>query len=113
MTPPQQTRKGQSLVEFCLLLPLFLSSLALMLVTGIKAIIPYLLSLDVYDLARAHLYGIDQSSCAASSLWPRSFIDVRIDCSAMPQVYVAEAFLKWNSSVSSLGRIFASLWGDQ
>jgi hypothetical protein len=113
MQATQSSRKGQSLVEFCLILPGLLASLTLLVFTGIKAILPYFLSLDLYDLARAHLYGVDQGVCEASSFWPRDLIEVHFDCSAMPQVYIAEAFLKWNEVRWPVGRAVSSLWGAQ
>jgi hypothetical protein len=113
MRDAQNSRKGQSLVEFCLLIPSLMTSLALVLFTGLKSILPFLLSLDLYDLARAHLYGVEQSVCEPSSLWPRALIEVHFDCSAMPRLYVAEAFLKWNEMQWPLARVASSLWGAQ
>jgi hypothetical protein len=113
MRDTRSSRKGQSLVEFCLLLPSFLGSLMFLFLTGIKAILPYLLSLDLFDLARAHLYGVDQGVCEASSYWPQDLFEIHFDCSEMPQIYIAEAYLKWNETRLPVGRVVSSLWGAQ
>lgn len=90
------SKRGQSLVEFCVLLQIFVITLALMMLVSLKALLPFLLQVDLYDLARAHLYENDTDQCEASSLWPRHFIEVNLQCLEIPKHYEAKAFLIWN-----------------
>jgi len=102
-------RRGQSLIEFCLLLPIWSTALSLVLLTAIKSLLPFLLTLDLWDLARAHLYGAHED-CRASSFWPQSLIEVQVSCPKIPDTYLAKSFLIWSDARIPLAEVRYGLW---
>jgi|GEM_PF-3077190 len=63
-------KSGSSLVEFCIISPLLI--LCFMLFYGLNAgsLANSFLSIDLFTLKRAHLYGNDLDFCEASFFWP-------------------------------------------
>jgi|GEM_PF-3038880 len=104
------SNRGQSLVEFCLLLQAWVATASLFFILFLKTLLPYLMTLDLYDLSRAHLYGNDLATCKASSLWPRHLVEVRVVCLKVPEFYSAEAFLIWGQGKIFLARTQYGLW---
>jgi hypothetical protein len=104
--------RGQSVVEFFVVLQAWLLGCAFFLFVATKSLVPYLQQIDLYDLSRAHLYGVGTERCASSSLWPRHLLEVRVTCAEIPSHYVSEAFLVWGGKRIPLSRIEYGLWKE-
>lgn len=104
------SNRGQSLVEFCLALQMWIMSISLLMLLIVKTLVPYLMTLDLYDLSRAHLYGNDLANCRASSLWPRHLVEIRINCIKVPEIYSAEATLLWGETRIPLAQTRYGIW---
>lgn len=80
-----RTRRGQTLVSFCIALPVAIlawgGGLFLFFLLAAKVA----LHLDTYFLARAHLYGHDRDHCAPAHFWRElgygSQLEFKFDCS--------------------------------
>ncbi|MEO6460117.1 MAG: hypothetical protein ABIO95_06680, partial [Bdellovibrionota bacterium] len=87
-------------------------SMLLLAFVALQALLPFLMSVDLYDLTRAHLYGQRLETCEASPLWPRSLIEVEVACVKIPERYEAKGFLVWNETKIPLGEISYGLWSS-
>lgn len=70
---------GQTLLEFVVLINVYFIITGLTVLTLTKTLIPQLLKIDLYDLARSMEYGVT-AQCLASMHWPRLLINPKFIC---------------------------------
>jgi hypothetical protein len=77
----KKRNKGQTLMEFSILLLLFFSTFSLALAQYFHLLVKSYTLLDSYYLQRAHLYGNQLDHCKPSTLLPnQNYFHIRYHC---------------------------------
>lgn len=76
------SKSGEGLVSFALGSTVFTLAFSVVAILSFSVFAQSLFYLDIYRLARAHLYGNESHFCRPSQLWPESYRDkFRFHCS--------------------------------
>jgi hypothetical protein len=76
----KKRKQGQCLVEFCVLLQVVLIETLLFSILTLHTLVPILIKIDLYEMARVHLYGNQKEHCRMSQHWPSQIFKTELFC---------------------------------